>query len=218
MSREASQNGPVHAIFLPQFPQADKLQRMISVLNNRYISKGAAAVVLAAAFAVPVSAQMREDLAQAAEFPAETAAIVAATSALFDAVEARPDTPRRRPVLGAPMIATPASLDQPDDKAEVLKAKGEVDHLTGYRITWYPVDRFLGSVDFMGTWDGNRNLVCGYVIWDLSDPDVPVLDDIEATFVDVGELSGSSDEEIHTALLEANCAYGAVDANYAFFE
>ena len=100
----------------------------------------------------------------------------------------------------------------------VLTSKGAVDRLTGYRISWYPVDRFLGSVDFMGTWDGNRNLVCGYVTWDLSDPDAPVLEDVSASFVNVAELSRQDDEAIHAALLDANCAYGAIEANYAFFE
>ncbi|MBT8418447.1 MAG: hypothetical protein KJO42_13495 [Silicimonas sp.] len=161
---------------------------------------------------------MPASLSETPEFPTETAAIVSATASLFDAVEAegQPETPRS--VITRPVIATPASAATDGAKADVLTSRGAVDHLTGYRISWYPVDRFLGSVDFMGTWDGNRNLVCGYVTWDLSDPDAPVLDDVSATFVNVADLAGESDEEIHGALLDANCAYGAIEANYAFFE
>lgn len=178
----------------------------------------AASVFLTVALAMPVKAQSAAALSGTVEFPAETAAIVAATSALFDAVEGDAAAPGGRPVIRLPAIATPATFELPDDKAGILTAKGELDHLTGYRISWYPVERFLGSVDFMGTWDGNRNLVCGFVTWDMSDPDAPVLEDVSATFLDVGELAKGSDEDIHAALLEANCAYGAIEANYTVFE
>ena len=191
---------------------------MTSMFDQRYQKRLAAAALLSAAFVMPAAAQMPVSLGDLPEFPAETAAIVSATAQLFDAVEAaaKPDT--LRSVITGPIVATPASAATDEAKSSILTSHGAVDHLTGYRINWYPVDRFLGSVDFMGTWDSNKSLVCGYVTWDLSDPDAPVLDDVVATFVDVSDLARSSDEAIHGALLDANCAYGAIEANYAFFE
>ena len=161
---------------------------------------------------------MPASLSLATEFPAETAAIVAATSELFDSFETAEAPRGQRPVIARPVLATPASFAVIDAKAGVLTEKGPVDHLTGYRISWYPTDRFLGSVDFMGTWADNRNLVCGYVTWDMSDPAAPVLEDVSATFLEISGFAGQTDAEIHAALLDANCAFGAVDANYAFFE
>lgn len=191
---------------------------MTSAHDQKFRTSLAAAALLSAAFVLPASAQMPASLGTAVEFPAETAAIVQATSRLFDAVEAGAEPRPARPVISAPLTATPASLQLGNTRADVLTSHGPVDHLTGYRISWYPVDRFLGSVDFMGTWDGNRNLVCGFVTWDLSDPDAPVLDSVTATFLDVSELSQDGDGDIHAALLDANCAHGAIDANYAYFE
>ena len=69
----------------------------------------------------------------------------------------------------------------------------------------------------MGTWDGNRNLVCGYLTWDLSDPATPVLETVAANYLDLGELVGASPAEVHEALLEANCAYGAIEAELSVF-
>lgn len=191
---------------------------MTSILDHQCSRTSVTAVLLAAALAMPAVAQSAASLTGSVEFPAETAAIVAATTALFDAVEGDPAPRTGRPVIVAPMDATPVNFDLPDEKAGILTARGDVRHLTGFRITWYPVERFLGSVDFMGTWEGNKNLVCGSITWDLSDPHLPVLDDISATFVDIGELSRNTDEDIHAALLEANCAYGAIEANYTIFE
>lgn len=191
---------------------------MTSTHDRQFGKIFAAAVLLTAVFGFSAHAQMPASAAASAEFPTETAAIVQATSQLFDAVEGGVEPRRSRPVISRPVLATPASLRVRSETADVLTSKGPVDRLTGYRISWYPVDRFLGSVDFMGTWDGNRNLVCGYVTWDLSNPKAPVLEDVTATFVDVGDLSKASDEEIHAALLDANCAYGAIEANYAFFD
>lgn len=191
---------------------------MTSVRDRQFGKYAAAAVLLTAAFAMPAQAQMPATLSTSAEFPAETAAIVAATSQLFDAVQAEAAPPATRPVVTAPLVATPATFRLGQGSPDVLTSKGAVDHLTGYRISWYPVDRFLGTVDFMGTWDGNRNLVCGYVTWDLSDPDAPVLEDISASFIEVAEIAREPAEDIHAALLDANCAYGAIEANYAFFE
>lgn len=177
------------------------------------------AVTALAVFCVaPVLAETPVSVDATGEFPAETAAIVAATTALFDAVETpAANEPRKSPVIRLPRLATKARIES-DAKTDPLTEKGPVRHLTGYRISWYPVDRFLGTVDFMGTWDGNRNLVCGYVTWDLSDPQAPVLDTVSANYVDLKALSGEPPSKIHAALLEANCAYGAIDANFTLFE
>ena len=152
------------------------------------------------------------------EFPEETAAIVAATADLFDTVEAgikpAPEIKRDR-VIGD--FVTPASARSDQARFGGLTDEhGPVKNLTGYRITWYPVDRFLGAVDYMGTWNGNRDLVCGHVTWDLSDPANPVLDEIEAHYVDISKLSTSPDA--HQALLNANCAFGEIEQNFTVFE
>ena len=151
------------------------------------------------------------------EFPVETEALVTATAAYFDGLHASKKGPKvKRPVFRMPSLASNASIEL--DADHPLTMHGPLSHLTGYRINWYPTDRFLGSVDFMGTWDGNRNLVCGYLLWDLSDPNGPVLDTVSAHYVDMNELAGMTAEEVHETLLEANCAYGTVEANYAFFD
>jgi hypothetical protein len=191
---------------------------MTSAFDQRYGKTLAVAAFLSAAAFLPAQAQMPAAVTGAAEFPAETAAIVQATAQLFDAVEAEAARRGSRPVIGRLVLATPASVGGNGAKTDVLVSQGPVDHLTGYRISWYPVDRFLGSVDFMGTWERNRNLVCGFVTWDMSNPKSPVLDSVEATFIDISDLSGEAPEDIHAALLDANCAYGAIDANFAFFE
>jgi len=150
------------------------------------------------------------------EFPVENRALVDATIAFFDEVEAR-ETPRKRiPIIGVPFTVTKSNL--PTDDAMALTRMGPVDHLTGYRITWYPMDRLLGTVDFMGTWGGNKNLVCGYLTWDLSDPDAPVLQSMSASFVDIDDLSKASEVEIHRDLLRANCAFGEIEQNYHLFD
>lgn len=151
------------------------------------------------------------------EFPTESAALIRATTALFDQVEARHAPRQRVPVIGIPLTPTKIRADA-DDHASALTRNGPVDHLTGYRITWYPMERLLGSVDFMGTWGGNRNLVCGYLTWDLTDPDTPRLEQIQASFVDLAEIGGSSDQDIHRHLLNANCAFGAIEANFHVFD
>ena len=191
---------------------------MTSAFDQRYGKTLAVAAFLSAAAFLPAQAQMPAAVTGAAEFPAETAAIVQATAQLFDAVEAEAARRGSRPLIGRLVLATPASVGGNGAKTDVLVSRGPVDHLTGYRISWYPVDRFLGSVDFMGTWERNRNLVCGFVTWDMSNPKSPVLDSVEATFIDISDLSGEAPEDIHAALLDANCAYGAIDANFAFFE
>ncbi len=184
-------------------------------LRNRILPMLAVAALCAAG---PVAAQTASGTPAQAEFPNQTVAIVAATSSLFDAVEGQDTAQRRRaPAIRIPQLETRASFDD-DAKAEALTANGPVRHLTGYRITWYPIERFLGTVDFMGTWDGNRNLVCGYVTWDLSDTDNPVLEQVDASYLSLDDLSTASPADAHQMLLDANCAYGDIDANYAFFD
>ncbi|NNE80969.1 MAG: hypothetical protein HKN18_11935 [Silicimonas sp.] len=188
---------------------------MMSMFDQRLTWALAA---IATGFSAPLSAEPASG-EFSVEFPTETAAIVAATSALFDAVETADvldDKPV--PVIRLTDIATKASVDTGVDKADPLTERGPLQHLTGYRISWYPVERFLGSVDFMGTWDGNRNLVCGYLTWDLTEPAAPVLETVMATYIDMGELVGATPEAIHETLLEANCAFGAIEANYQIFD
>ena len=168
-----------------------------------------ALTALAVSFALPATA--------GSEFPRESAALVSATQAYFDAVEG-PEVHRgtKRPtIIGLPLAATKASVAA---ESGPLKRMGPVRNLTGYNVTWYPVDRLLGTVDFMGTWDGNRNLVCGYLTWDLDDPANPELVSVDANYLSLDDLSGQPAEDIHQALLDANCAFGALDENYAFFD
>jgi len=149
------------------------------------------------------------------EFPTEHAALVEATQSFFDAVETEAVVQEKAPVLGWAINAT-RSYAVEDDVA-VLTKMGPVKHLTGYQVTWYPIEKLLGTVDFMGTWDGNRNLVCGYITWDLSAPDEPKLHSISANFIHPDALNQADPREVHRALIGSNCAHGAVEANYAFF-
>ncbi len=150
------------------------------------------------------------------EFPTEQKALIEATLTFFDTVEAQERRQKRTPTIGIPLTVT-RSYTRSDDVA-ALTRMGPVDHLTGYRITWYPMDRLLGTVDFMGTWDGNRNLVCGYLTWDVSNPEKPVLQSLSASFVDVGDLSKATELETRQSLLGANCAFGEVEQNYRIFD
>lgn len=176
-----------------------------------------AIAILTALAAAPVQAGTVDEVVS--EFPEANAALIAATEAYFDRVEgAEAPSVRKVPaIIGTPLLATKASASVPDETG-ALNRNGPVRHLTGYNVTWYPLDRLLGSVDYMGTWDGNRNLVCGYLSWDLTDPDSPELVALEASYVDMDELSGKSALQIHRALLSANCAFGAIDENFAFFD
>lgn len=151
------------------------------------------------------------------EFAAEKAALIAATTAFFDQVETNTPRLKKMPVIGAPTLATKISTVSASE-TERLTEKGPVDHLTAYRITWYPVERLLGSVDFMGTWDNNRSLVCGYLTWDVTDPDTPKLQQVKASFVELADLASASEQDIHQSLLEANCAFGAIEANFHLFD
>lgn len=188
----------------------------VVVLRNLVVGTVALAAALSAA---PIQASDSDAMVQQ-EFPTETAALIAATTAFFDAAE-RATLDRKapsQPVIGLPQIVSPASLQESDPAFEQLTNHGAVQHLTGYRINWYPVSRLLGTVDFMGTWGNNRNLVCGFVSWDVTTPDAPVLEGVTANYVDMGELAEMTPSKAHEALLEANCAFGAIDVNFAFFD
>ncbi len=152
------------------------------------------------------------------EFPRETEALVAATVSFFEAAEAA-NAQTDDLLFTFEPAATPAGLSPDDGNMTAFpQAYGPVRHLTGYRITWYPVDRLLGAVDFMGTWDRTRNLVCGYVAWNLSDPDAPALESVVTNYVDLSQLKDASQAEIETVLTEANCAFPDIQANYAVFD
>ena len=150
-----------------------------------------------------------------AEFQVEYDALVDATQVFFDTVEEERNDRAKAPVLGWAINAT-RSYAVEDDLA-VLTKMGPVKHLTGYQVTWYPTEKLLGTVDFMGTWDGNRNLVCGYVTWDLSDPEAPQLHSISANFITPEALDQEDERDVHRVLIGSNCAHGAIEANYAFF-
>jgi hypothetical protein len=205
--------GPDLAHFLPHFGEGRIFLRMSRVFSS--LSPVAALFAVAAfpAVAEPVGVSV-------SEFPAENAALIAATQAYFDEVEGAeaPRAGKRPAIIGLPLTATKASVTLPDGETAVLKRMGPVRNLTGYNITWYPVDRLLGTVDFMGTWDGNRNLVCGYLTWNLDDPSDPELVAVEANYVSLDDLKDQPAVEIHRMLLTANCAFGAIDENYAFFD
>jgi hypothetical protein len=151
------------------------------------------------------------------EFPEQTEALVAATTALFETVEGAPSNDGLRiriDGLAIPASATPG----PGIMQAFPVERGPVHHLTGYRINWYPMDRLLGAVDFMGTYDRNRGLVCGYVAWDLTDPDEPQIDQLVVNYVDLKLLSKQHPGATHAALLDANCAYGEIDSNFTVFD
>lgn len=201
-------------MMLPQSVAGHRVIALVTMVSSGLVPMRAATSALLISLACSASAEVRLETDLSPEFPQETAALVAATAELFDAVEAAPKSDRG---FSFQISATPAALSK-EAGVEAFNQMGPVDHLTGYRISWYPVDRFLGSVDFMGTWDGNRNLVCGYVLWDLSDPDAPALESVVANYVEVAELADAGMEEAHIALLDANCAYGDIDLNYTVFD
>lgn len=200
------------AMFLPQSNWECYLLRMYT----SYPFLVSAAVAAFTAFTAQSAVASGNEVGSV-EFPVETEALVNATAEYFDGLSASAAGPEvKAPVIRMPRLARKVSVELEADHP--LTMHGPLSHLTGYRINWYPTDRFLGSVDFMGTWDGNRNLVCGYLLWDLSDPSQPVLDTVSANYVDMGELAEASAADVHETLLEANCAFGAVEANYAYFD
>lgn len=173
-------------------------------------------------FALPLAALVAGTVSACAgqgnvEFADETDVLVAATTALFESVEVAAASGGIELRLDG--IAIPARATLGPDIGEAFPAEyGPVAHLTGYRINWYPVDRLLGAVDFMGTYDRNRGLVCGYVTWDLTDPADPRIDQLVANYVDLKLLTKRDPAATHAALLDANCAYGEIEPNFTVFD
>ncbi len=170
-------------------------------------------VLAACLFALPLAAE--PVAVDYPEFPRETAALVAATEALFDAIEA--ETPADKPALqlkGLGAIIEPVSMDLPETSRRALRADlGALENLTAYNITWYPTDHLTGAVDFVGTWGNGRNLVCGYITWDLSGTDTPELVAMTTSYLDTSTLIGLPTDAAHGELLRANCAYGQIEPN-----
>jgi hypothetical protein len=153
--------------------------------------------------------------ALASEFPREERALVEATAEFFDAVEAT-SAGERSSAYADPFAATAATEDGRETRiSQVGPAAGPLTGLKGYRITWYPVDTLMGAVDFVGRDETGRNLVCGYVLWEMSDEAEPRLRDYTATYVDTWALAALSPEEQGKRLIEANCAFTDVESNFA---
>jgi hypothetical protein len=152
--------------------------------------------------------------ALSSEFPSQERALVDATSAFFSAVE-DPSTAGGHEFFSDAFAAAVPLEDWRNLRLAQLTDHGPITGLTAYRITWYPVDTLLGAVDFVGRDADGRNLVCGYVLWEFSDNTSPQLRWYEATHVDTWELAALSPEEQGKRLLEANCAYTEVEANFA---
>ncbi|MEL7461474.1 MAG: hypothetical protein AAFX45_14835 [Pseudomonadota bacterium] len=175
-------------------------------------------LVLAVVFGTPAVAGPQTP-AERAEFGLETFHMLQATQTLFDALEAASadtDKPGLQLRLADP-AAEPAALDLPPAGQMAIRTDlGPVANLRGYGVTWYPTDRLLGSVDFVGTWNNGRNLICGYATWDMSDSAAPVLASVTTSYIDAGALSLLTQEATHAALLRANCAYGAIEPNLDF--
>ena len=148
----------------------------------------------------------------AAQYAAETERLVDATADLFDRLEAGADAGADRPRIELRLKPQPMSFGAPD--GALRPEYGPVRDLTGYRVTWYDTERLIGTVDFVGTWGDGRHLICGYVSWDMSG-DAPALDDLVADYLETGALAASAEDDAHLALIEANCAYGEIEANFA---
>ena len=204
-------------MILPHFIAANKYWRMMSGFGQLG-STTALASVFTLLTAVGAASGVRVSTSDAAESPTETAAITAATAAFSEQLESASDTgvPQIRIEGGqARQIAFTATEDAP---LPLTEDHGGLRQLTGYRINWYPVDRFLGAVDFMGVYGEDQDLVCGYLLWDVSDPDLPVLDKVVADYMIATDVAAMPEDEAHQRLLEANCAHGALAPNYAFLD
>ena len=169
---------------------------------------------------VGAASDVRVSTSDAAEFPNETAAIVEATAAFFSEIQTdaspAPLLPEIRIEGG---IARQIAFAEGGSTQRALDdSHGPLAQLTGYRISWYPVDRFLGAVDFMGTYGDAQDLVCGYLVWDVSDPDLPVLDEVVADYVISADVAALPADEAQARLLNANCAHGGLAQNYSFLD
>ena len=186
---------------------------------KRVVVNGIRGIVFAGSLVVGAAGLFAASTSQgvvSGEFPRESASLFAATTALFDDIEQRLGAQdKARGLLRIQLLgeAIPVSAIG-SAYAAFTEERGPVNYLTGYRITWYPVDRMLGVVDFMGTYDGNQNLVCGFVTWDMTDPSAPKLEHLAANYVDLGLLATQRPSATEAALLNANCAFGEVAPNF----
>jgi len=141
-------------------------------------------------------------------------ALIRATAAFFQSVEQRDHA--RSLDFFAEAYATAVPLDQwQNERLRQLVDKGPLKNLTAYRITWYPIDTLLGSVDFVGRDPRDGRLVCGFVLWEFPERAEPKLRLYEATRLDPGTLSRMPPGEAGAQLLEANCAFTSIEANFA---
>jgi hypothetical protein len=152
--------------------------------------------------------------ALSSEFPTQERALVDATSAFFSAVE-NPSASSGHDFFSDAFAAAMPLEEWRSLRLAQLTDHGAISGLTAYRITWYPVDTLLGAVDFVGHDEDGSNLVCGYVLWEFAESAAPQLRWYEATHVDTRELATLSPEEQGKRLLEANCAYTEIEANFA---
>jgi len=152
---------------------------------------------------------------QMPEFGPETLSLVRATEELFESLEAESarSAPTERFQL-RPVLRDAEPTGLPAAGRHALSAEnGPVTNLIAYEITWYPTDRLSGTVDFVGTWKNGRNLVCGYVTWDMSDPARPTLATMTTSYLDTGTLLRLPADAAHAELLRANCAFGEIEPN-----
>jgi hypothetical protein len=150
----------------------------------------------------------------ASEFPVEERALVRATSAFFEAVES-PDKTASYDFFSEAYAAAVPLTEWQDKQLRQLVANGPLKDLTAYRITWYPLDELMGAVDFVGSDQDSNALVCGYVLWEFSEETEPRLRWYEATHLDPVQLEKMSAEDASAKLLEANCAFTDLDANFS---
>lgn len=160
-------------------------------------------------FGVPVV-----EVAIPSEFPIEERALMKATDGFFRYVEDPTDTRPMTFYADAWAMNMPLDVWQ-EQRISQLVDYGPVRDLTAYKITWYPVDELMGAVDFVGRYDDGESLVCGYVLWEFGSGPTPRLRGYQANYVDISSLAGMTQTEIGEELLEANCAFTDIDANFA---
>jgi len=140
--------------------------------------------------------------------------LIRSTAEFFDAVERRDYA--RSVNFFAEAYATAVPLDEwQNERLRLLVDKGPLKNLTAYRITWYPVDTLLGSVDFVGRDGEDGGLVCAFVLSEFVEGSDPKLRVYEATHIDPDTIKGLSPGEAGARLLAANCAFTSLDANLA---
>ena len=153
----------------------------------------------------------------------EREVMVEMTSNLFLEIErcgattAAPTGPLENNPLGK---FNPASFQADSDLKEANICNQEPIHrLLGYRLTYYPTEaKTIWTVDFMGTFGKNSGLACGYLSWDTTNPSAPELAHIEVRLLNFSDLLELGEKDAHVVLLEANCAYGALDPNLFVFD